>query len=220
MNLLDELLLLAFDDAGKDTFGMLHLDYVLAGAVLTELAMAGRAEVADGKLVIKDLSPTGEPVLDKALELIGKAKKPKRMESWIPTLSSGLRKASVRRLVDQGVLREEPVKVLWIFPDTRYVPSGGGMDAEGRLRRQLEAALDSTGPAEARTAALLSLVRAIDMQKKVFPGRDPKQVKQRIEEIAAGDWASVAVKKAVESMQTAIMISTMVVTTGAVASSG
>jgi hypothetical protein len=212
-------LLLAFDDAGTDTFGMLQLDYVLAGAVLTELAMAGRAEVSQSRLMLTDAAKTGEPVLDKAIELIGAARKPRRVETWIPTLAGGLRKMSVQRLLDQGVLRAVHDKVLWIFPRTRYVPTGGGADAESRLRRTLESALDASGPVDARAAALLSLLRAIDVQGKVFPARDAKQVKQRIEEIAAGDWASAAVKKAVESMQAAIMASTVVATTAAVASS-
>jgi hypothetical protein len=219
MSLLDDLLLLAFDDAGRDTFGMLQLDYVLAGAVLTELAIAGRAQVSGSKLVLADVSKTGEPVLDKAIELIAAARKPRRVESWIPTLSSGLRRTSVQWLLDQHVLHAVHDRVLWIFPRTRYVPTGGGIDAEFRLRRTLESALDSNGPVDARAASLLSLLRAIDVLPKVFPARDAKKVNRRVEEIASGEWASAAVKKAVESMQAAILATTVVTTTAAVASS-
>ncbi|WP_343444225.1 GOLPH3/VPS74 family protein [Micromonospora schwarzwaldensis] len=87
--LTDELVLLAYDDAGANRLGRPHLDYGLAGAVLLELALAGRVEVADKRLVVTDPSPTGVPLLDEALATVGDGR-PRKPKDWIGKLAKGL----------------------------------------------------------------------------------------------------------------------------------
>jgi hypothetical protein len=41
--------------------------YGIRGAVLVALTLAGRVEVADGRIVVRDSAPLGDPNLDEAL---------------------------------------------------------------------------------------------------------------------------------------------------------
>jgi Golgi phosphoprotein 3 (GPP34) len=74
----DLLLLLYGDESGKPVLASTELDYALAGAVLLELAMLGRIDVAgtgetvrSGRLVVRDPSPTGSAILDERLTTPG-----------------------------------------------------------------------------------------------------------------------------------------------------
>ncbi|SCG56097.1 GOLPH3/VPS74 family protein [Micromonospora humi] len=214
--LTDELVLLAYDDGGANRLGRPHLDYGLAGAVLLELALARRVEVADKRLVVTDPSPTGVPLLDEALATVGSGR-PRKPKDWIGKLAKGLPDRVLDGLVDAGVLRRESDRVLLVFPRTRYPsPTGAEPAAETAARQRMVGALVGDGPVDARTAALLTLTRAVGLDRKLFRELPKERVKARLTEIAAGDWASVAVKKAIDELQAAMMVATTVATTAAI----
>ena len=107
--------------------------------------------------------------------------------------------------------------VLLVFPRTRYPsPTGAQPPAETAARQRMAAALTTDGPVDARTAALLTLTRAVGLDRKIFRELPRQRVKARIEEIAAGDWASDAAKKAIEEMQAALMVAMTAGTSAAV----
>ncbi|MEH0828477.1 MULTISPECIES: GOLPH3/VPS74 family protein [Micromonospora] len=206
--LTDELVLLAYDDDGANRLGRPHLDYGLAGAVLLELALAGRVEVTDKRLVVTDPAPTGVPLLDEALATVGSGR-PRKPKDWIGKLAKGLPDRVLGGLVDAGVLRRESDRVLLVFPRTRYPsPTGAEPAVETAARERMAAALTGDGPVEARTAALLTLTRAVGLDRKIFRELPKERVRARIDEIAAGDWASAAAKKAIEEMQAALLVAT------------
>jgi hypothetical protein len=83
----DLLLLLTRDDTGQPVAGSQTLAFGLAGGVLVELALAGRVDIAaagdrvkEGRVVIRDPSPTGDELLDEALAALcqREGKKPSR----------------------------------------------------------------------------------------------------------------------------------------------
>ncbi|MFG1675264.1 GPP34 family phosphoprotein [Micromonospora sp. NPDC049282] len=214
--LTDELLLLAYDDGGTNRLGRPHLDYGLAGALLLELALARRVEVADKRLVVTDPTPTGVPLLDEALGTVA-ASRPRKPKDWIGKLAKGLPDRVLDGLVGAGVLRRESDRVLLVFPRTRYPsPTGAEPAAETAARARMVAALVGDGPVDARTAALLALVRAVGLDRKLFRELPKDRVKARLNEIAAGDWASAAVRKAIDEMQAALIVATTVASTTAI----
>ncbi|MFE9956228.1 GPP34 family phosphoprotein [Micromonospora sp. NPDC005299] len=215
--LTDELVLLAHDDAGTNRLGRPHLDYGVAGAVLLELALAGRVEVTDGRLAVTNPAPTGVPLLDHALATVA-GDRPRKPKDWIGKLAKGLPDRVLDGLVDAGVLRREADRVLWVFPRTRYPsPTGTEPAVETAARQRMLAALAADGPVDARTAALLTLTRAIGLDRTLFRELPRERVKARLTEIAAGDWASAATKKAIEETQAAVLVATTAATTAAIA---
>ncbi|MEU0765235.1 GPP34 family phosphoprotein, partial [Streptomyces microflavus] len=185
LTLADELVLLAYDDTGVNRLGRPHLDYGLSGAVLLELALAGRVEVADDRLAVTDPTPVGRPVLDDALARVAADGKRRRPKDWISRLAKGLPDRVLSGLVDTGVLRRDSDRVLLVFPRTRYPsPTGAEPTAETAARQRMLDALLADGPVEARTAALLGLTRAVGLDRKLFRELPKERLKARTTEIA------------------------------------
>jgi hypothetical protein len=220
MNLAEEFTLLAYDEHGTPVTDGTHLDNGLGGAVLLDLALAGRVDVVDRRVAVLDPAPTGDPLLDEALALIA-AEKGRRPGHWVTKLAKRTRPLVLARLVDQGVLTVQKDRVLGVFPRTKYpAAQGGEPPAEVETRRRLEAAMAGDGPVDPRTAALCALVAATDLDRKVFGGMDRKRVKARLKEVSEGAWAAAAVRKVIADIQAAVMAAIVASTTAATAGAG
>jgi Golgi phosphoprotein 3 GPP34 len=203
----DILLLLTDDETGKSITDGTRLDYALAGSVLLELAEAGKVDVAGpgepvkkGRLYVRDPAPTGSPELDAGLALI--AEKSRGPQDVISKLTKGLRDRLLNGLAQRGVLRREQGKVLGLFPTTRWPAADSAHEHD--LRGRLHAILVVGSTSDPRTAAVISILYAIDAVPKVLAGEDKRLVKQRAKAIAKGEWASEAVRKAVEAVNAAV----------------
>lgn len=212
MLIAEELLLLATDDeTGKRVLGTDRLDPALGGALFAELALLERIGITGpeegylgrNKLTVVSDRPTDDVELDQALAAVvaKEGKRPHQLISsmaWKP-VTKGLRDRLLRRLADRGVLGEEQGTVLGIFPTTRWPTHEPGpeRDVRVRLRRAL---VDGLTP-EDRTRTLIALLQATGLLVKVMsvePGLDRPTLKRRAKQLAEGDWASAAVKKAID----------------------
>ena len=72
---------------------------------------------------------------------------------------------------------------------------------------------------DTRTAALIALVHALRCEDKIVDSRQQglyrRQLRARAEEIAEGNWASEAVRKAIEEMMAAVVAAATAATAGA-----
>lgn len=211
MLLADDLLLLAYDDeTGQRTWSN-DLDYALVGALLIDLADRGHVDVEGegrkARLKVVRSDPTGHPVLDEWQEKLAKydGKRPKDV---VGKLYVKLRPQLLAHLAEQGILSEEKRKALGIFPTTRWPAADSSHEDE--LRRQLQNALVGGVDPEPRTAALIALLHAIKSVDKVVSKPDRKVARERAKEIADGNWASDATKKAVEEMTAAVLVAVIV----------
>ena len=213
--LAEDLLLLLLDDAsGKPVVDGTRLPRVLAGAVLLELALGDVVtpaepgeDVKKGRLVVRDGAWPQDPLLAEAVDLIGTSK-PLKPEAAIEKLTKNLREELAERIVAAGWVREEKGKVLGIFPTTRWPEVDGSH--ERTVRNELGAALlDGVTPTP-RTAALVSLLSAVDAAPKLFPDADRRAVKKRAKDIAEGDWAGKAVRASVDAVNAAIIVAATV----------
>ncbi|MEV4167858.1 GPP34 family phosphoprotein [Nonomuraea sp. NPDC049709] len=211
----EELLLLAHsEDQGKPLISAIQLDPALAGAILAELAIHDRVELSKKKLAVKDPTPLGDEELDAALALITAKGGTRNPAWWVQKLQSGkLRNRLLTRLAASGVLTEERVKVMGIFPVTRWPEAHPGVEAN--VRERVSAVLAGADP-DARTAVLIAITHAAKLDRKAFPGAD----KARIKEIAEGAWAADAVAKTIAAINAAAMVAvTAAATAGAAGSS-
>jgi hypothetical protein len=219
----EDLLLLLVDDAtGKLLLDTTRLDRVLAGAVLVELALAERVGPPEpgqrfgrDRIAIVDRRPTGDPILDGALGLLDTPKPPGATRA-VEKLVKGLRRSLLTRLVEAGFVREEHRSVLGIFPSTRF--PAVRPDHENQLRTQLRAVLVDGQEPDRRAAALISLLAAVHAAPKIAPDADRRAVARRAEAVARGDWAGVAVRRAVDAVNAAVTAAIVAATTAATTS--
>jgi hypothetical protein len=209
----DLLLLLTDDDTGKLAASGSEVDVALGGALLVELTLMQRVDVAgpddrvrEGRLLVRNPDPTSDGLLDEALTIVGQkeGKKPQSVVAW---LGKRARVRLYQRLVDGGVLRAEDGRILGIFPTHRW-PSVDVVH-ESAVRSGLVTALREGATTDARTGALISLLLALKaVHKAVDPasvGISKKELNANAKRIAEGDWAAEAVRKAIDSANTAVI---------------
>jgi len=218
----EDLLLLLLDDE-KGT--LTHSDKIqplLGGALLLELALAERIEVAEktsrwstAKIAVLAGAPVEEPLLVKGIDIVGE--KSRSAQDLVNRLGKGTKDVLLAGLADRGLVRPVEDKVLGLFPRTTWPATD--RTHEAAVRELLQGALVHGLTPDTRTSALIALLSAIDHAHKVVDrGELPaKDVKRRAKEIADGAWAAKAVKDAVtaaQSAMTATLVATTVATTG------
>jgi hypothetical protein len=214
--LVEELLLLAYDDAtGRDRSGG-FLEIGLGGAVVLELTIAGRIELDDKKVRVLPGEPLGDPLLDGRLAAIA-ADKPRAPKAVVNRTAKKLKPVVLDGLVRDGLLRHERDKALGVFPLNRYLPGDPAAEADAKAR--LGAAVDAGRAEDARTAALATLVYAMKLERAVFPDRKTGPTRKALKTIADGSWVGDATRQAVEAVQAAVMAAVIAATASAAASS-
>ena len=209
MLLAEDLLLLVTDDAsGWLSVPAPQVDAGLGGANLVELTLRNKVGLTGeqdqgkpGRIIVRDPSTAGDAILDAALEIVI-AHQGKRPSIVIRPLSKNLRRMLYERLAEGGMVRAERGRILGVFPARRWPAQDASHEAE--VRRLVTQALVQQVAPDTRTAALIALVHAIRcVDKIVDPGQhglSKRELRARAEEIAEGNWASTAVRKAIEEM--------------------
>ncbi|MGY1617090.1 GPP34 family phosphoprotein [Geodermatophilus sp. SYSU D00691] len=208
----DLLLLLTADDTGKLVADSANTNIALGGALLAELALMGRVDIAgrdervrEGRLVVRDAGPTGDGMLDDALATVGHAEG-KKPQSVVTALGKRTRVRLYERLAAAGLLREEEGRILGVVPTHRWPAEYTGHEAA--VRADLATALRQGGPADARTRALVSLLLALKaVHKAMAPdsvGLSKRELNANAERIAEGDWVGKAVRSTIDT-ETAVI---------------
>jgi hypothetical protein len=210
MLLAEDLLLLLYDDeTGKPITGSPGLDYALAGAVLIELTLLGKVDIAGdgeltkkGRLKVLDATPTGDALLDERLAILS-GKAGSKPQNLMGKLSKTLRHQVLARLAERGILQADKNRVLGLFPVTRWPAQDARHEAE--LRLALDNVLKLGAQPDDRTGALVALLHALNVVPKVVTdAADKAALKRRAKEIAESEWAAQAVRQAVQAMQAAM----------------
>lgn len=198
--LAEELLLLAYhDETGKALVGGAELNAAIAGALVAELAINGRIELDGKKVAVVDPSPLGDDELDAVLARMAGEQKVRKPAWWVGRISSEkVRRRLLGRLADRGILSAQQVKVLGIFPATRYPEQDGGVERD--LRQRVGSVLAGAEP-DTRLAMLIAVLHASGVLKKTFP----EAPKERVKEITDGAWAGEAVQATIAAVNAAIM---------------
>src|SRR5258708_17018802 len=183
----DDLLLLAADSGGRLPIPA-KLRFGLAGSELVRLAAAGRVEVVRGRIVIRDTSPTGDPLLDEALASMAGRRHGPTARAWVARDRRGLVNRYLARAAAAGMICADRRKVLGLVPVTRWTILDTARAAQARVR--LGAVAASMGTVEPAQAALAGLASAIDVTHLVFPGRAGSAARKRLQQAAKRDPAA------------------------------
>lgn len=212
----DLLLLLTDDSTGKPVVAPQSLTFALAGAVLVELALAGRVAVTDDgrwgsgtRVAVVSEEPLGEPVLDEALtrvvaKISAKAH-PVGAQSLLATLGKGLADTLRHRLAQRGILREQEGRTLGIFP-TRVWPAADARHEAGVRSTLWKVVVGGREPSE-REVCLISLLHAVDQVPKQFAddGMSARQLRERAKALSEGNLGGDTVRRAIAATNAAVI---------------
>ena len=217
MLLAEDLLLLVTDDSsGRLSAPAAQVDVGLGGANLVELTLLHKVDISGeedqgrrGRIIVRDPSPAGDDVLDAALQILV-ARPGSKPSAVVKLLGKNLRQTLYQRLAASGVLRAGQARALGIFPTRTWPTQDARHEAE--VRRLVTQALIQQAAPDERTAALIALLHALKREHKVVdPGPyqlSRRQLRARAGDIAQGDWASEAVRKAIDEMIAAVAAAT------------
>jgi hypothetical protein len=213
MLLAEDLLLLITDDAsGRLAAAGSQVDAGLGGANLVELTLLGKVDITGeqdqgkpGRIIVRDPAPPEDDVLDAALETLA-ARQGSKPSAVIGPLGKNLRPVLYERLATAGVLRAGRGRALGIFPTRTWPTQDPGHEAE--VRQLVTQALVQPGEPDERTAALIALLHALRCEHKVVNPKpyqlSRRELRARAAEVAQGNWASEAVRKAIDEMMAAV----------------
>jgi len=125
LTMLQEVVLLAVDEKTGELRSTREFGtaYALVGAVFFDLVLARKIDTGTEEIHIIDTTPTGDPALDRVLEKMAQRPGLKTVRDWIEEIfrfRHDLETAALRSLVEQGILRHEVSKRLWIIDVERF----------------------------------------------------------------------------------------------------
>lgn len=170
LTLPEEIVLLTLDDETGRSIGRqgIAASIALAGAVLMELALAGRVDTDRDQLELLDASPSGDAVLDAGLALLRGARDSRGALMLLAREETGLRPAVLSALVGRGLLRRVDGRVLLVFPERLYLKPEDRPEPREVLAR-LTRSIETDDVPEPREALLLGLARATALLPLLLP---------------------------------------------------
>ena len=200
----DLFLLVCHEATGRARIPTAHLDLGLGGALLLDLVLRERVALVDLHVAVVERTPVGDPLLDATLAAVAGDARLHEPDYWVRHLTKGTRAEVQNRLVAAGVLRIEDHRVLGLIPVHHTHQVDGRIEHE--LVHQLDDAVVLGQPASPETAAVVSLALAVGLEGHLFPRSDRRAIRQRMQEIADGEWVGVAVKHAIDALNAALGI--------------
>lgn len=211
----EETLLLALRDDSGTPNPFANLGTGLGAAILAELLLQERVVVEKDRkkqfLMVADDSSTGNALLDEALELVVTAKRRAQLVAWVQKFSAlkSLMHRTAESLCDQGVLKLEEGRVLWIFKRRIYPELDGRIEKE-ILERLRKAIFTQTSELDARTVVLASIGQSTGLLRANFDKKKLKERKKRIEKLVQGELVGKAATEAVEAATAAIVVASVI----------
>lgn len=190
------------------------LNYGLVGSILSELALMGRIELKEDKIVISDDTLTDVSYFNTVLDEIKEDHKERTVEHWISHFvgkTKAINDPVYLSLVDKGILKEEDKTYFFFFNTNVYTT----VDArpEQALRKHVNDVVFNNAEADAEIAMLVSLIKTCDLTAEVFGKERKKSAEKKLVEIIERNEYGNAVSNTVEDMETAILLATSTVLT-------
>jgi hypothetical protein len=189
----EDLVLMSLAEDGR-IVNRKRIGFGLMGSELVRLAAGGRVTIESNRVVVRDRAPCGDAELDAALASLAGSGRGARPKAWVGHPRPGICDAYLDRLATAGAVRPEQVERLGIFPVTRWRVADPARLASARARLD-EVAL-SDAPVSTAQAAYAGLAHAVGLPALLYRGWDNRHVRKRLERIAKGEWAAVAVSAA------------------------
>lgn len=208
ITIVEKILLLLLDDE-KGTLPpvpQLTLHFVLAGAVLMELAMRGKIDTDDENILVVDKSAAGEEILDSTLALIASEPENREINFWINKIADDgaeLTELGFKRLVEREVLEVNEKHYFWIVKTQTYPIVDDS--PERRVKLRIMNILYGDEEPEQKDIVIICLMDACDMFRTILGPTELSKVRTRIDEVAQLDEIGQITTKLVRDIQVALV---------------
>ncbi|MFC7549690.1 GPP34 family phosphoprotein [Plantactinospora sp. GCM10030261] len=207
--LAEDLLLLLFQPRSGTIAGENTLFYVLAGAVLADLALGDHlTTTARGRVgTVEDRAPS-DGLLRPAWDYL--SEKPQGVQTALAAIGPALREPMLARLIARGDIDQVPRKVLGLFPSTAL--REGRTERRARLLANVRRVLVEGAEPQTRVAALAALLSASGTLPQFHPGIPwTSSVITRAKDLERGEWGANAAAEAVTRTVTATVVNSAIV---------
>ncbi|MBX7270138.1 GPP34 family phosphoprotein [Micromonospora sp. Llam7] len=204
----EDLLLLLFQPSSGTIAGENTLFYVLAGAVLADLALGDHLTTADrGRVKTVEGRAPSDDILRSAWDYL--SERPRGVQTVLAAIGPPLRKPVLERLVERGDIDRGDRKVLGLFRTTTLKEGGNGRRAGllGEVRQVLVEGAEPR-PRVAALAALLSASGTLPLFHREIPWKS--SVITRAKELERGNWGAGAAGEAVTRTVTATVVNSAI----------
>jgi hypothetical protein len=187
LTLLEEVALLAVDPKTGELRGdqSYSVPYALSGAVLFDLALAGRIDTDTDMITVVNATPTGQPIQDEMLAGLAAESGPSTVRRWVEEtflLRKDLEERALKQLIDRGLIRLETSRRLWVIEVHRF-PLVDGLPQEVVVDRLRDAILGDAIP-PTRDIMLVSLASACGLLGAVLTSEQLAARRDRIEALS------------------------------------
>ena len=156
----------------------------LMGAELVRLAASGRVDIDSGRIQVLDPAPTGDAEADAALASLAAQQRPPRAKAWCSRPRRGICDAYLTRLAAAGaIIAQEQTRLGFIRVRRWQVTDPARAQA---ARARLDAIARGTGEVDLAQAAFGGLAHAIGLSGSLYPGKDGRAARKRLEAVADG----------------------------------
>jgi hypothetical protein len=207
LTMLEEVVLLAVDEKtgqlrSTREFGTA---YALVGAVFFDLALARKIDTGTESIHIVDTSPTGNPTLDRILGKMAERPDLTTVRAWIEELyldREDLEGEALASLIDQGILRHEVSKLLWIIDVERFPMVNNRHQQHVKLR--LAQAIMTDEIPDTRDIMLVSIAEPCGLLGYVLSSAELANRKDRIQTLSNFETISRKVMDAILNLDSSL----------------
>ncbi len=202
----EEIVLLALnDETGKISRNVPEqsLECAIAGAFLMELDFMNRIDAGVETVTLVNAEPTGDPLLDETIALLGKVD---HSTVIVQALAKLMLKAGefesrlLASLVHKGILKEQDKSFLWMKGERTYPTIDGREESEVRTRIRM-IILTDTLP-DPRDVAIISLMEACKLYRTVFLNEELSECRKRIAQVAKMDFIGQGIARLLKLTET------------------
>lgn len=204
-------LLLTNDEGGPASWGT-QSGWALSAAAIADLLIEERLvleDQKDPKVRVVDSTLTGRATLDKVLLRVGE-KDGARLSALVQDRKLNPEAEVVEALLDKGIVDVVPSRMLGLIGEKRPTLDP---QPEREIRDRLRSILAGGRPS-ATDATLLAILQGLGVAKKVLAeesnGMSAKDLKRRIEAASKEVAVGAAVKRAIDSLNAAIITAVIV----------
>jgi hypothetical protein len=179
--------------------------YALVGAVFFDLALARKIDTSEDEIHIIDTTPTGNDAVDAVLAQMVQRPDLKTVRQWVEEIflaRHDLEGAALRSLIDQGILRHEVSKRLWIIDVERF-PMVNQKPQQHVKVRLAQAILTDDIP-ETRDIMLVAIAEHCGLLGYVLSDAQLRNRRERIQALSNVETISRKVTDAILNLDTSV----------------